>query len=266
MPVIILRRLALLLLFSIVFLSAGARAQEVLECDLLAASPFDPEAVTEGVGYDALDPIPAINACLAAIQSHPEVARFHFQMGRALIKQGDADLGPKAYQRAAELGSLAAMHNLGALYDDGALVEKNRETALQWYLLAAERDFAPSQTAIGMGYLKGDGLPQDLEKGFAWLDRAAAQGDEPALAVLSKLKGMALAGEGPLAQKGPEAAFSWLLGAAEAGYPPAMAMVAGAYDQGLGTAADKEQAIRWYRAAVEAGIESVAQRLAELDG
>lgn len=253
----------------LLFLSAlafAARAEDPVECDLLAASPHDPEAVAEGVDYDALDPVPAINACLAAIQANPEVARFHFQMGRALIKQGDAELGLKAYQRAAELGSVAAMHNLGALYDEGTLVAKDRENALKWYLVAAERNFAPSQTAIGMGYLKGDGLLQDLEKGTNWLELAAKQGDEPALAVLAKLRGMALVGEGPLADKGTEVAFTWLLGAAEAGYPPAMAIVANAYDKGLGIAADKDLAIKWYRAAVEAGVESVAERLAELGG
>ena len=241
-----------------------ARAQEITDCDRLAASPFDPVHVGEGISYEALDPLPAIEACVTALQSQPDEARFHFQLGRALIKQGDIDRGLKAYRAAAEREHVLAMHNLGALFDEGKLVPRDRERALNWYLLAAERDFAPSQTALGLAYLNGDGVPQDFAKAQGWLERAALHGDEPALSAMSKLYGLALHGEGPLAAVGAEAAFVWLSAAATQGYPPAMALVALAYDEGKGVAANKAEAIKWYEAAVSAGVESVAERLAAL--
>lgn len=253
-----------LLPFALALGSGSGHAQELTDCDRLAASPFDPEHLGEGVSYSDLDPLPAIEACVAALQSQPEVARFHFQLGRALIKQGDVERGIKAYRAAAEREHVAAMHNLGALYDEGTLVPQDRERALNWYLLAAERDFAPSQTALGLAYLGGDGVPQDFVKAQLWLERAAFHGDEPALSAMSKLYGLALHGEGPLAAGGAEAAFVWLSGAATAGYAPAMALVALAYDEGKGVTADKAEAIKWYEAAVSAGVESVAERLAAL--
>ena len=54
--------------------------------------------------------------------------------------------------------------------------------------------------------------------------------------------------------------------AAERNVPEAQYNLGLAYELGRGLSKDETLAIKWYRAAVEAGIESVAERLAELGG
>lgn len=58
----------------------------VAECDLLAASPKDPERKAKGVKIDELDFPPAIRACKEALRLRPASARLNYQYGRALHK------------------------------------------------------------------------------------------------------------------------------------------------------------------------------------
>ncbi len=55
----------------------------VTECDLLAAHPDDPEAVSAGVSRADMDKPAAIRACTAAVQADPANPRLRYQLGRA---------------------------------------------------------------------------------------------------------------------------------------------------------------------------------------
>ncbi len=55
----------------------------VTECDLLAAHPDDPEAVSAGVSRADMDKPAAIRACTAAVQADPSNPRLRYQLGRA---------------------------------------------------------------------------------------------------------------------------------------------------------------------------------------
>lgn len=160
-------------------------AGEVTDCDRLAASPFDPARVAEGVAFAALDAAAALAACDAALAAAPGDPRLTFQLGRAQVKSGDPVAGAVSYARAAEAGSVAALHNLAALYAEGRGVGRDLGTALRLYLLAAERGFAPSQFQLGLAYLAGQGIVADRDKGLAWIRLAAGQGFPPAVEWLS---------------------------------------------------------------------------------
>ena len=52
--------------------------------------------------------------------------------------------------------------------------------AARWFRLAAEQGHAEAQTFLGLIYAEGQGIPQDIAQAHAWLNIAAAQGDETA--------------------------------------------------------------------------------------
>jgi uncharacterized protein len=59
------------------------------------------------------------------------------------------------------------------LFDD-----KHHVEAANWYRKAAEQNYATAQNNLGLCYLKGDGVTEDLVEAYKWLLLAARQGDE----------------------------------------------------------------------------------------
>ena len=53
--------------------------------------------------------------------------------------------------------------------------------AVKWYRKAAEQGHAPAQYNLGAMYGNGEGVPEDYVQAYAWLNLAAAQGDEKAV-------------------------------------------------------------------------------------
>ena len=51
--------------------------------------------------------------------------------------------------------------------------------ALKWYQLAADQDNLDAQFALGLMYLKGQGVPKDHEEGMEWIE-SASEHDHPA--------------------------------------------------------------------------------------
>src|SRR2546425_1867350 len=68
-------------------LSPAATAQtELLDrrCGELAASPYDPQRVGNGVPIDQINTREAVPVCEEAVRRLPGSARLHYQLGRAL--------------------------------------------------------------------------------------------------------------------------------------------------------------------------------------
>ncbi len=86
---------------------------------------------------------------------------------------------------AAGKGSLLAMSGLARIYSgDVEGFEANPGEAFRWYRTAAELGDRSGQYNLGRSYLHGVGTPVDQTEGWAWIERAADQGFEPALADL----------------------------------------------------------------------------------
>lgn len=73
---------------------------EVTGCDRLAANPPDPDRVTEGVPRSEVDVLAAIAACRIAVERHPDVARFSYQLGRVLFYDVQIAAALEAFERA----------------------------------------------------------------------------------------------------------------------------------------------------------------------
>ncbi|HEX4329850.1 MAG TPA: tetratricopeptide repeat protein [Burkholderiales bacterium] len=82
------------------------------------------------------------------------------------------------YRRAADLGSAAAMNNLGGAYRDGEQVPQNFDTARRWFEKSAARRLPQAYTSLGALYLQGQGVARDPERAQGYF-RRAAQSSEP---------------------------------------------------------------------------------------
>lgn len=90
--------------------------------------------------------------------------------------------------KAADLGSLEAQRDLGALHATGDWTGPHDAVlAADWYRRAAERGHPDAQYNLGFMYLRGEGVQADPHAGLQWLRRSADQGDEFSFRLLADL-------------------------------------------------------------------------------
>ena len=150
-------------------------AGEITDCDRLAAHPADPHALAPGVSLDKINQAKAVPACQESVERFPEVARYEFQYGRALVKADRAEEALKWFRRAAERDYTAAWNALGNLYTNGIGTAKDDAAAVTWFRKAGDRGHALSQTTLGDMYAKGLGVTRDDGEAVHWFRKAAEQ-------------------------------------------------------------------------------------------
>lgn len=96
-------------------------AEEPHSCDIAVAHKSDPDRVGPGVGSKQVVVQVAIPACREAVAEYPEVARFHYQLGRALVywadaNEADTSEGVKYVKQAADMGHTQSIFVLGLMY------------------------------------------------------------------------------------------------------------------------------------------------------
>jgi TPR repeat protein len=231
-------------------------AESGQRCDELAASQYDkdrPEGIagTEvqnialaGLASDAASEVAlkaigvAIDACTQAVKEHELVARFKFNLARALYAKSilspvlarDHDLRQvsRYVREAADLGHAAAYHMLAMLYLNGEFYETNAPEAQQ-------PGSEPGTVAEALPPADGaDGKqqarqPPDKEQARAWLQRGADLGHVLALYELGLAfdKGELDVNTDQLVEVTSEAkAYQYYSRAAESGFIPAMIQAA----------------------------------------
>ncbi|WP_159091653.1 caspase family protein [Aminobacter sp. MSH1] len=151
-------------------------AVSVNECDTLAAEPLDVQAVADGKLPNDIDVPKALVACKAAVDQHPEVARFKYQYARALYAEGNFKEALTELNAASDAGHVRASYLLGRLYQLGAGVEGDPKRAIPLYEAAALRGDAYSQYSLGRALLEGQGTSANVERGMTLLASAAESG------------------------------------------------------------------------------------------
>lgn len=126
--------------------------------------------------------------------------------------QGDYNGAAALCLPVAESGFAPAQNLMGVLYANGRGVEKNLETAIEWYTKAAESGYRSSMYNLGRIYDMGKEVERDTEKAFYWLEKAANEGHGGSMLHLAGLYGR---GEG--VEENQELAVSWLVKAAQNG-------------------------------------------------
>ena len=118
---------------------------------------------------------------------------------------------------------------------------------------------SPSQTALGLMYLNGLGVPKDPMRAADLFTQAATSGNAAAAHYLGSLYRRGVGVPQCL-----DLAYRWILQSAQSGYPEAEVNLGVLYEQGLGVAADDEQAAHWYNRAAVRGLGDGLYRLALL--
>ena len=85
------------------------------------------------------------------------------------------------------MGHPGAQSKLGYLYTEGIAVQKNYETAFDWFSKAAKQGDIDGQYNLGIFYLNGWGTPKNKTMAAQYLAAASAQGDPAAEAALQDL-------------------------------------------------------------------------------
>lgn len=136
------------------------------ECDRLTAADFDQDlpAGVKRVFFDDIDLSRAIPACERAMEAHPDDRRMIFQLARAYHVAKRYDEATPLYDRAAAMGSVAAMNNIGAQYADGVGRPRDYGQAIIWYRKAVDRGSPRATYNLGLMYMDGDGVAVDADE------------------------------------------------------------------------------------------------------
>ncbi|MEE3451012.1 MAG: protein kinase [Acutalibacteraceae bacterium] len=86
----------------------------------------------------------------------------------------------KAYKRAADNGSTAALYDLAAMYEYGHGFEKDYKKAFKLYSIAAENNCLRAMAKIGEFYFFGKYIPKNQAKAVEYYEKAAEKGDAAA--------------------------------------------------------------------------------------
>ncbi len=131
--------------------------------------------------------------CLAAaLLFATPLAHADFNDGVVALMMGDFDKALQTFVPLAETSEHAyAQYFLGRMYEAGQGVEKNPETAAEWYRKAAEKGVGDAQFRLGAMYEAGQGVPTDMEYAYGWYSVAAhvgnAKGADAASAARARL-------------------------------------------------------------------------------
>ncbi len=130
--------------------------------------------------------------------------------------------------KAARGGDKEAAFILAGAYYNGKLgLGKDPAAAAQWYGKAAAQDDERAALMLSRMAKYGEGMPQDLKQSVSWLQQASANGSAQAMFLLSNAYA---AGDG--VPQDPALARSWLEKSAQGDFPPALQSLALAMDAG----------------------------------
>lgn len=141
----------------------------------------------------------------------------------------DFDQAMKWYTKAAEHGSADAMYNIGASYDKGHGTAQNKKLAIEWYTKAAQLNQPNAAYNLGILYWKGQGVLRDGNTAMTWFSKAAGLGHAGAMYNL----GVACA-TGAFQSRDEVKAVDWFRKSAELGDADSMAALSRMYVNGQG--------------------------------
>ena len=103
-----------------------------------------------------------------------EIFADDLQKGNAAFEAKDYETAVKYFMPAAEQGIPEAQFKLGICYHEG--IEQDYKEAVNWLRKAAEQGYTEAQSSLGFCYDYGDGVNQDSTEAVKWYQNAANQG------------------------------------------------------------------------------------------
>ncbi|MBN9549705.1 MAG: caspase family protein [Alphaproteobacteria bacterium] len=148
---------------------------DVDPCDQAAGEPLDLQGVVSGKLPSEIDG-GAVESCEAAVKAYPGIARFRYELGRALLASGRIDEARQAIQEAADKGHVRAVYELGYIAASGVRASPDLVKANDLYARASDKGDPYAMTAWGRALFDGVGVQRDPGKGLDLLLKAAAMG------------------------------------------------------------------------------------------
>ena len=148
---------------------------DVDSCDQAAGEPLDLQGVVPGRLPNEIG-LGAVAACEAAVKAYPDIARFRYELGRALLVAGKVDDARKAIQDAADKGHVRAVFELGYMASSGIGMVADLTKANGFYSEASDKGDPYAMAAWGRALFNGLGVQRDTGKGLDLLLKAAALG------------------------------------------------------------------------------------------
>ncbi len=164
------------------------------------------------------------------------------------------------YRLAAEQGDSFSQARLGYVYEMGLGVARDDKLAAQWYAKSAEAGDRQGQAYLGAMYRDGRGVDRDFKVAEKWFAMAADQGSAWALENL----GMLYTHGGDGVPWDYRKAIDFFQKAADQDNADAQYNLGWAYENGLGVAKDRQQALEWYSKAAGKGNVLALQSLDRL--
>ncbi len=166
--------------------------------------------------------------------------------GLAAFSQKQYTVAVQIWEPLAQGGHVGAQFNMGRMYDEGVGVVENDVTAVYWYKLAAQSDFAPAMVQYGLAMIDGRTGTVDYVEGFAVMQRAAETGDAEAQFQMGKFYR-----DGVVVEKDYFEAVRWYQAAADQGHTRGQYRLGFMYGSGYGVHQDMVQAYYYYGLAAE---------------
>jgi tetratricopeptide (TPR) repeat protein len=123
----------------------------------------------------------AVESCETAVKSYPDIPRFRYELGRALLASGKVDEARQAIQQAVDKGHVRALYQLGYIAASGIGVAPDFAKANGFYAQASDKGDPYAMTAWGRALFDGVGVQRDTGKGLDLLLKAAAMGQVDAM-------------------------------------------------------------------------------------
>ena len=193
------------------------------------------------------------------------VAFADYEMAVRAVNQGDYATAYREFEALANRGDARGQNGLGVLYIRGWGVEQDLPKALNLFQMSARQGHRAAENNLGEMYMQGVGVPKDYAKAFDWCWRAALKGDPDAQNNLG-----VMFAEGLGVKEDNSLAMYWFQKSAKQGNLEAQANVGHLFRTGDGVPRDYLLAYAWYGIAAAGGLdmgvqlrESVAEFLSE---
>ena len=161
---------------------------------------------------------------------------------------GDYHTAEMEFRRLADQQDPRGQNGLGVLYLRGDGVAQDLDVAVDWIRRSADQGFRAAQTNLGLLYENGWGVERDDSLAYRWYFQAAVQGDSEAQTSLGV---MCAQGRGTV--KDYNNALVWFRRAAKLGNVDAWANIGHMYRAGDSVQRDYLAAFAWYGIAAAAG-------------
>lgn len=186
-------------------------------------------------------------------------ARLAYQDAIDARASGDLHAAAMKFREAAELGHGDAAYELGLAYLDGRGVPENLELSAMWVNRAADLGNPGAEFLVGSSFYAGIGVERDLPRGILFLQRAADQGHPKAQFLLGQayVDGIGVNRNAPWAAR-------WYGKAAHAGHAGAQYALGVMFASGLGVPRNAGRAYQWLTIAEASGHQHAGKLRKEL--